>query len=113
MDERDPKGLARGAPGAKMDDGKPPVVRGLLKYFPLAVIAIAEVSEKGAKKYSWNGWEHVDNGVERYTDAMGRHLLYECFGATDTDTGCLHAAQVAWNAMARLELILRDKTQGE
>jgi len=43
---------------------------------------------------------------------MLRHLLAEeTEGPIDNDTQCLHAAQVAWNAMARLELILRDGTQ--
>jgi len=113
MNERDPNGIEIGAPGAKMDDGKPPVSRGFINYFPRAVLAVSDVSRKGAEKYSWNGWEHVENGIDRYTDAMARHLVSESFGDTDTDTGCLHAAQVAWNAMARLELILRAKTQGE
>lgn len=44
-----------------------------------------------------------------YSDALGRHLAAEgSEGPTDHATGLLHAAQVAWNALARIELTLRD-----
>lgn len=109
--EKDPAGRNPHAPGAKMDLGKAPIFRGVLNYFPLAISAVAEVSEVGAKKYAWKGWESVPEGFERYSDAMGRHVLEEAFGDFDdgeNGTGCLHAAQVAWNALARLELKLRE-----
>jgi len=108
--ESDPTGKNPHTPGAKMDSGKAPIFRGVLNYFPLAIAAVAEVSEVGAKKYAWKGWESVPDGFERYSDAMGRHILEEAFGDFDdgvNGTGCLHAAQVAWNALARLELKLR------
>ena len=34
-------------------------------------------------------------------------------GPIDPATGLMHAAQVAWNALARLELMLRDRDGGE
>jgi hypothetical protein len=40
---------------------------------------------------------------------MMRHLLQEPYTVRDEDSGLLHAAQVAWNALARLELKLREK----
>lgn len=108
--ERDPNGIAAGVPGAKLDAGKSPVMRGVLQYFPRALLAIGRVSEAGAKKYSWKGWEHVPDGIIRYGDALGRHILLEDIeGPYDSDTGLLHAAQQAWNACARLELILREQ----
>lgn len=95
----------------KFDGGKPQVVRGVLHYFPRAILEIARVSEAGANKYEWDGWKTVPDGVSRYTEAMGRHLLAEAIeGPLDSGAGgtrCLHAAQVAWNALARLELALR------
>jgi hypothetical protein len=99
-------------PGSKLDKGKAPLLRGALQYFPRAITAVSMVSLVGANKYSWRGWEHVDDGVNRYGDALARHLLAEeTEGPLDAETGCLHAAQVAWNALARLELILREQKQ--
>jgi Domain of unknown function (DUF5664) len=113
MSERDPLGVAASTPGAKLDHGKVDVLRGAIQYFPKALRAVAHVSELGAKKYSWKGWESVPNGIVRYGAALARHL---CFDSDATDSGpgglgpdVLHAAEAAWNALARLELILREK----
>lgn len=108
--EHDPSGLDAHAPGAKLDAGKVPALRGSVQQFPRALNAVAAVSAFGAAKYTWNGWESVPDGVQRYTDAMGRHLFAEqTEGPIDADSGLLHAAQVAWNALARLELMLRQR----
>ncbi|MGA9851824.1 MAG: dATP/dGTP diphosphohydrolase domain-containing protein [Gammaproteobacteria bacterium] len=106
MTEQDPHGLSPATPGAKLDGGKSPIVSGLLQHFPLACAEVARVTEFGARKYSWHGWSSVPNGIQRYTDALGRHLA-EIDGPVDADSHFLHAAQVAWNALARLELMLR------
>jgi hypothetical protein len=106
--ESDPTGKNPHEPGAKLDSGKPSVYRGLLDYFPRACTAVAEVSSVGAKKYTWKGWETVPDGFSRYSDALARHLLAESIdGALDKDTGLTHAAHTAWNALARLELLLK------
>lgn len=108
MAEYDPNGKSAHSPGAKMDAGKAPIMRGVLQYFPRALEHVANVSAKGAAKYAWRGWESVPDGHARYSDALARHLLAEATqGPVDSDTGELHAAQVAWNALARLELYLR------
>lgn len=107
--EKDPHGFAQGVPGAKLDAGKAPVMRGVIQYFPRALRAIAEVSEIGAEKYSWKGWEQVPDGVNRYSDALGRHLLDDAIAPYDTATGKLHKAHIAWNALAILEMILREE----
>ena len=104
--EHDPSGLSAHAPGAKLDAGKPRA--GLLGHFGLALLAVAEVSTAGAAKYSEGGWQAVPDGIKRYTDAMWRHQLKENLELRDGDLGVLHAAQVAWNALARLELMLRE-----
>jgi len=109
MTETDPNGIAPHTPGAKLDAGKSPVMRGAIQYFPRALAAVADVSLHGATKYAWKGWESVPDGVARYSDALGRHLVLEAAqGPIDPETGLAHAAQVAWNALARLELMLRD-----
>lgn len=94
-------------PGAvKYDAGKAPIYRGAVAYFPVAIEAVSTVSEFGARKYAWSGWRHVPDGINRYTDAMARHLLAEAKGEVcDSDSGLPHAWHVAWNALARLELL--------
>ena len=99
-----------GTGAIKYDAGKAPVFRGVVSYFPRAVAAVAEVSGFGANKYAWNGWEQVDDGVNRYSDAMVRHIIAEGKGEVlDPDSGLLHAAHTAWGALARLELMLRNQ----
>lgn len=108
--ESDPNGKNQHEPGAKMDAGKAPIVQGVLQYFPRALEAVSLVSLAGAKKYAWKGWEKVPDGINRYENALGRHILVEAVeGPIDKDTKCLHKAQVAWNALAALELYLREQ----
>ena len=106
----DPSLIGTGA--IKYDGGKVCAFRGLIQYFPRASTAVAEISTFGAQKYAWNGWENVPDGINRYSDAMVRHLLKEGAGEVlDPDSGLLHAAHCAWGALARLELMLREKEQ--
>lgn len=110
MAETDPTGKGQHEPGAKLDAGKPPIVRGVLHYFPRALREVAKVSEFGIRQYTYGGWQHVSDGINRYSDALGRHILdEEIDGPIDPKTGLKHAAQVAWNALARLELMLREQ----
>lgn len=107
MAETDPEGKNPHEPGAKLDSGK--VQAGLLGLFSRALLAIAEVGTFGAAKYSRGGWQFVENAIERYDDAKWRHMLEGYIDEHDTDSELLHASQEAWNALAKLELILRDK----
>ena len=64
---------------------------------------IVRVYTAGAKKYGDNNWQYLDDGYNRYKAALFRHLLeYEKGNEIDEETGCLHLAQVAWNAIAML-----------
>lgn len=100
--------IASGA--VKYDGGKAPIFRGLIDYFPRAVEGVAAVSAFGASKYAWKGWEGVSDGYNRYSDAMVRHLIEEGKGdVLDPDSGLLHAQHTAWNALARLELLIRER----
>ncbi len=108
--EVDPFGKSAKESGSKLDAGKSPVRRGLLEYFPRACEAIADISLFGASKYAWKGWETVPDGENRYGDAGVRHIIKAAIeGPIDKDSGKLHAGHEAWNAMARLELILKDQ----
>ena len=97
---KDPK-----TPGAKLDAGKNRL--GLvLGDFADALWDVGLVGTFGASKYTDHGWLHVPDGVERYTDAMLRHWLHEAQGELlDPQTRLLHAAHLAWNALARLQLM--------
>jgi hypothetical protein len=107
MTEIDPNGKDAHSPGAKLDAGKNRL--GLvINGFARALVEVGNVGTYGARKYTDNGWCEVPDGAARYTDAMYRHLMAEAFGEErDRDTGILHAAHAAWNALARLDLALR------
>lgn len=90
--------------GTKADSGKVDLT--FLKYFSDALAEVCKVCEVGAKKYTRGGWRYVDNGIQRYDAAMLRHFF--CDSDVDRDTGCLHRAQVAWNALASLQLWLEE-----
>ena len=109
--EADPHGVEQHQPGAKLDAGKP--MAGVLGDFGLALLAVAEVGTFGANKYTRGGWQSVPNGVERYTDAAWRHLLKEHMERWDSDSNLEHAAHLAWNTLARLELMLREDARDD
>ena len=111
MTEHDPTGRSAHEPGAKLDGGK---IRAslILGGFSRALEHVAAVGTYGAAKYSDNGWRSVPAGQERYTDALWRHLLQEAQGLErDPESQLLHAAHAAWNALARLELMLQQLEQ--
>ena len=96
--------------GYKYDTGK---VRAalLVQDFPRALTAVAWVSTFGAAKYAAHSWKLVPRAGERYEDALHRHILAQASGeVNDPESGLPHAAHVAWNALALLELQLRKPT---
>ena len=109
MQEFDPNGKNPHEPGAKLDAGK------LLPWlfiagFANALTDVADVTTKGARKYTPNGWMEVPDGAARYMEAFARHQLALARGEKiDADTGCLHKAQMIWNLLASLELELRSE----
>lgn len=97
------------APGVKFDTGKPRVDL-VFNGFPMAIMCVAEVATFGAEKYSEHGWKQVPDGIKRYTAAMDRHRIMEAMGYDhDEESNMLHAAHLAWNALARLELLIREE----
>ena len=104
---------ASSIPGARKDDnGKAPIYRGVLSYFPNAIAGVATVSAFGATKYAWNGWLHVPDGHSRYSDGLVRHLTAEAEGQIlDPESGLAHDLHTAWNALARAELRIRGQKE--
>lgn len=96
--------------GLKFDTGKP-LVGTMLNVFPYALMEIGRVIEFGTHKYpNPTNWRLVENAKIRYQDALMRHLLKHNQGKEiDEETGHPHLAHVAWNALAILELYLREK----
>ena len=106
--ESDPHGKDPHTSGAKLDSGKvrPALVLGS---FARALLQVSQVGTFGAAKYSDDGWVNVPDGIRRYDEAMMRHWLKEKAGeVADEDSNLLHAAHLAWNALARLDLMLRE-----
>ena len=78
-----------------------PIFSGVIKYFPHALCAIAEVSRIGNEQHNPGKplhWDRSKSGDE--LDALTRHLFEA--GTTDTD-GVRHSAKIAWRALANLE----------
>lgn len=107
--EIDPFGKDPHEPGSKLDAGKTQFFNHLFTYFPQALQAVEKVSAYGAKKYTRMGWASVPDGVSRYTEALGRHLMAEARGEVVDESGLHHDEQVAWNALARLELRIQEQ----
>jgi len=109
--ESDPHGTDPHSPGAKLDAGKNRL--GLvLGGFAKALEEVGKVGTYGAEKYSPNGWKSVPDGLVRYEDAMMRHWLTQHAGEKiDPTTGLMHQAQLVWNALAVLELMLREENK--
>lgn len=100
-----------GIAGARKNDaGKAPIYRGVLSYFPATIRGVALVSQFGATKYAWNGWCHLPDGHNRYSDSLLRHLDAEAEGEVlDAKSGFHHDLHSAWNALARAELRIRGE----
>lgn len=70
---------------------------------------VGKVYTAGAKKYGPNKWQNVPDGYQRYKGAMLRHLTeLEKGNDIDPETGCLHAAQIVWNAIAMLHCKMKE-----
>ena len=106
--------------GAKMDDGK--VDLSLLQLLGNALTEVCRVMDYGQTKYTRGGFLDVHDAPRRYTAAMIRHLLHETNEKYDsgdpyydTEKGLpfkgkiRHDAQVAVNALFRLECTLREE----
>ena len=92
--------------GVKYDTAKPRI-GAMMADFAGALTAVAAVWTFGSAKYEDGGWRTVEGKLDRYTDAMQRHLLSELAGEADDPGSALpHAAHVAWNALCRLQIIL-------
>lgn len=78
-----------------------PIYSGVLRYFPDALAAVAELSRVGNEQHNPGKplhWDRSKSGDE--LDALTRHLLEA--GTVDTD-GVRHSCKLAWRALANLQ----------
>lgn len=82
---------------------------------PLDVIEkVVEIYTFGAKKYKENSWQNLPNGYQRYKAALFRHITaYEKGEVYDSESGCMHLAHAAWNAIAMLYFGMRAGTDSD
>lgn len=92
--------------GVKLDEGKPRLDL-VLGDFADALWCVGMVGTYGANKYTDKGWQEVENGIERYGNAMLRHYLNFRKGIMfDSESEICHLGHMAWNALAILQLYL-------
>ena len=78
-----------------------------------ALEAVAQVLTFGAVKYSVDGWKRVYDGERRCVAALLRHLCAHDRGeARDAESGLLHAAHMATNALFILWFEIQKEKQG-
>lgn len=99
------------AAGLKFDADKPRMEL-LIQGMPRALEAVGQVLTFGAQKYAAHSWRHVEDNTNRYWAAKSRHELARAKGEThDPETGMLHLAHEATNALFLLELALMEDEQ--
>ena len=93
-----------------------PIYSGFVKYFPLAIAAVAELSYIGNSQHNPGESLHWDRSKSTdELDAQMRHLVdvaIEGENATDTDN-VLHLTKNAWRALAKLQKVLEAQHEVE
>jgi hypothetical protein len=102
--------------------GKSIDYHGLIYRFPRALRAVARVSAFGNKKHgreedleSTDTIFTVPNAHLIYKDCLMRHVIDRVIEGeiNEADGGVYHAAQIAWNALCDLEIMLREQEDRE
>lgn len=97
--------------GIKYDSNKPRLAEMIID-FKEPLLQLCKVWEFGANKYEKSNWKLVENGKDRYTNAMLRHLVQEEDFLFDDESKLLHASHIAFNALARLYFIIESLKLG-
>lgn len=84
-----------------------PIYSGVVRYFPRALIAVAECSYRGNQQHNPGQPLHWDKTKSTdHMDCIMRHMIDDVLGvAVDTDQTA-HLTKVAWRALAALEIHL-------
>ena len=96
--------------GTKYDGGKTRVTEFILDFAP-ELMEVAKVWEFGANKYAKSNWKKVENGKERYMNALFRHLLQSETEPVDSESGLSHTVHAIFNALAVLHFEMKEGEQ--
>lgn len=94
--------------GIKYDKDKPRLAE-MIVDFKDPIIELCKVWTFGAGKYGKSNWKLVKNGKDRYLNAFYRHSLSIAENEYDDESHILHAAHMAFNALAYLFFVLKEK----
>ena len=84
-----------------------PIARGVLDYFPAALVEVARLSQAGNDKHNPGEELHHARGKSTdHADCIMRHLIDR--GLLDPEDRLLHDAKVAWRALAMLQQTCED-----
>ena len=84
-----------------------PLTTGVLDYFPAALAEVAKVSVAGNEKHNPGEPLHWSRGKSTdQADCIARHLMER--GGIDPETGLRYSAQLAWRALALLQIELEE-----
>lgn len=84
-----------------------PLTTGVLDYFPAALAEVAKVSKVGNDKHNPGEALHWSRGKSTdQADCIARHLMER--GGIDPETGMRYSAQLAWRALALLQIELEE-----
>lgn len=106
--------------GLKCSNDKLPVFTVLMKQFPMAFEEVVKCSKAGHEKYlegdeDWQNFSRVKGGSDTYKEAALRHLkesVNKTYNEDMEDYGKIrHLGQFCWNALAALELELREENK--
>jgi hypothetical protein len=91
-----------------------PIATGVIDYFPKALAAVAELSFLGNEKHNTGEPLHWSRGKSNdHPDCLARHFLER--GTLDAGWEphkVRHSTEVAWRALAILEIELEDAAKG-
>lgn len=99
--------------GVKHNKGKLPLDTMITKQFPNALEAVCKATVFGHEYYKefdadWLNYQRVEGGSQVYAEAMLRHNMDKV--GLDDKSGLPHIYHVVWNAMAMLELWLKENS---
>ena len=95
--------------GIKFDNDKPKLAD-FLEDFKDVIFELYKVYEFGTNKYGRENWKQVENGKDRFSNALIRHFLKD---GVDDETGINHQTHTAYNALMRLYFILQEENGNE
>jgi hypothetical protein len=87
-----------------------PIFEGCIMYFPLALLAVSEVSRLGNEQHNPGEPLHWARGksMDQYNTAVRHMMDHRLGGRYDTDGG-RHLAKAAWRVLAALQLDIEQE----